>query len=67
MVSSSHSGSASSGRGLGKASESKPFAVLGDFDDVDRREMLRRVIGWLAERGQESGNNQLGDIVLVDP
>ena len=42
------------------ASESKPFAVLGDLDDVNRREMLRGVVGWLHECGQQLGDDQFG-------
>jgi hypothetical protein len=40
---------------------------LGSLDDIDGSKVLRRVMGRFSERGQELGDNQLGDIVLVEP
>lgn len=44
------------------ASESKLFAVLGDLNDVYRGKMLRGVVGWLPEWGQQLGDEQLGNV-----
>jgi len=45
----------------------EPFAVLGSLDDINGSKMLRRVVNWLSERGQQLEDNQLGDIVLMEP
>jgi hypothetical protein len=40
---------------------------LGSLDDIDGCKMLWRVVGRLPERDQELGDDQLGDIVLLEP
>jgi hypothetical protein len=37
---------------------------LGSLDDIDESKVLWCVMGRLPERGQQLGDNQLGDIVL---